>query len=61
MGLGLKRLENETWYECAMRYAWEWGMEVEVDEWYTMYKEEGLSDEDAAFSACYEWDICDLM
>ena len=59
--LGIKRNPDESWHDCAMRYAKKYGLEHEVEKEYQESIAAGESEESAAWCACYEWDICDLM
>lgn len=61
IGLRIKRTDDETWLECALRYGSKFGVEVEVREAYDHYITEGDTEEEAAFSACYDWDICEVV
>lgn len=60
VGLRLERMENETWKEAALRVAKAHGLEGEVDESYKKHIEEGDSEEQAAWAACYDWDLLDV-
>lgn len=60
VGLRLERQENETWKEAAMRVARAHGLEGEVDEEFKKHIEEGKSEEQAAWCACYDWDLLDV-
>lgn len=60
MSLYLQRKDNETWFQCAMRYAKKYGMENEIKEWYNHYIEKGRPENEAALLACEEWDILDF-
>ena len=57
--LVLTRNENESWLECALRYAKPYGMEHEVKEYYDEFIANGSTEENAAFDACLEWDLLD--
>lgn len=60
-GLKIVRLVNETWRECAHRYGARYGLEIEVlREYDRNISEFKMSEAEAAFDACYEWDICEL-
>lgn len=61
MKLALTRKGNETWLEAAVRYAKTEGLERDVIKWYYRYKDGGLTDEEAAYEALYEWDLLDLV
>lgn len=56
----LRRNENETWLQAALRLAKPWGVEAEIQESYDSAIAEGISEAQAAFDACYDWDICEL-
>lgn len=58
MSLVLHREENETWLEAAQRNAKQYGVEVEVTAcYYEFLLIGGVSESQAAFDACYEWDV----
>lgn len=61
VGLGCHRRDDESWRDCALRYAHKWGLEREVMEMYDDSKASGAKDEDACWHALYEWDLLDLM
>ena len=61
IGLKITRNEGETWFECAMRYAKVYGLEEEVRRDYDEAIERGLPEDEAAFEACYEWDVCEAF
>jgi hypothetical protein len=46
-----------TWYEAAIETAKAWGLEDDVKESYDKYIKDGMSESEAAHSACYDWDI----
>jgi hypothetical protein len=54
-----KNRDDETWYECMMRYAKEYGLEDDCKEEYNIHIKAGYSDKDAAYYAAEEWDILD--
>ena len=60
VGLRLERQENETWKDAAMRVARAHGLEGEVGEAYARYIEQGDAEEQAAWAACYDWDLLDV-
>jgi hypothetical protein len=59
--LGIRREEGETWKDAAARIGKKYGLETEVMESYASEIEAGESEEDAAWAACYEWDVCELV
>lgn len=61
MSLVLRREEGESWYQAAIRQATKYGMEFEVDADYQSFIHLGYSDQEAAFDACYEWDVLDFV
>jgi len=61
MSLVLKKNENETWLQAALRYASKYGMEKDIQKYYDMYIKQGESEADAAYGACEEWDILDYV
>lgn len=60
VGLALRREENETWKDAAMRVAKKYGLEEEVGEAFDKYTAQGDSEEQAAWAACYDWDLLDV-
>ena len=60
MPLELTRKDGETWKEAALRLAKKYGLEVEVEATYD-HNIKSNPDYDAAFCACYEWDILDYV
>lgn len=61
VGLGMTKEKDETWRECALRYARPWGMEHEVAETYDAEIRSGSDEAEAAWTACYEWDVLSLI
>lgn len=59
--LAVHRLENEDWREAVERIAKKFGLEQEALEVYDSEVFKGADDADAAFAACYEWDICEYV
>lgn len=59
--LGIKRNVDETWRDCAIRYARTYGLEMEVAESFDAHIRAGVSEEDAALGACLDWDVADLV
>jgi hypothetical protein len=57
MPLKITRLENESWEDCARRYARPHGLELEVMENFRAAIARGENEDQAAFDACYEWDL----
>jgi len=60
VGLGVTRLENESWRDCVIRYAKTQQLEQECVELYDALVKHD-PEEDAAFTALYEWDCLDLV
>jgi hypothetical protein len=60
MGLGLKRMEDETWLECVIRYAEPFGLAGDVEEAYNTSIRAGMPEDEAAWGAAYDWDICEV-
>lgn len=58
MSFRLKREENESWRDCAIRQASKYGMADEVAQSFDSLLE-FEDEENAAFDACYEWDVLD--
>jgi len=52
----MKRL-NESWLHYAQRIATQYNLDDEVTAEYLRCKADGYSDIEAAWAACYEWDI----
>lgn len=63
VGVGIRRGEDETWRECAKRYARSWNASLEevVDKLYLHNIDQGDSPRKAAHNACYEWDVIELV
>lgn len=61
MALGLTRQPGESWLEAAVRQASKWGLEAEVREDYEAFVAAGEDEAQAAWGACYEWDVLDYM
>jgi hypothetical protein len=61
VSLGIRRQEGETWKDAARRIARVQGLEHEVMDIYEHEIARGSSEEEAAWTACYEWDVCDIM
>lgn len=55
--LVLKRVEKETWLQAAQRLAAEHGLVEEVTRKYYDFRRSGKDEEDAAWEACYQWDV----
>lgn len=60
-GIGIRRREDETWLEAALRLARPYQLEKEVREDYERFVSRGVSDEEAAWAAAYEWDIAEII
>ena len=59
--LSIEKRENETWLECAIRYAKPYGLEIEVKECYEENIKHGyLEESTCAYMACEEWDVIDF-
>lgn len=61
MSLVLKKRESETWREAALRQAARYNMEGEVAEFYDRFIAAGDTEDQAAWGACYEWDVLDYV
>lgn len=61
MSLGIRRQEGETWKDAAFRIARVHGLEHEVMDVYEAEIARGASEEEAAWTACYDWDVCEIM
>lgn len=57
MALVVRKLEGETWRECAVRYAARYGLESEVLEIFDRDVAAGVEEGRACWNACYEWDV----
>lgn len=60
MSLVLTRMPEESWRDCALRVARKFGLEQEVEDKYDERIDAGDSSEEAAWCACYEWDILEF-
>lgn len=58
--LVLRKQENETWLECIERYAAPYGLQLEVIKEFKRNILAGIDEAEAAWDACYEWDILDV-
>ena len=56
-----KDIDDATWFDTALRYAAPYGLEKEVTAYYEMFIKEGMQPNEAAYEACYEWDLLDLV
>ena len=61
MGLRLIKTANETWRECAARYGSKYFLEEEVLKIYDYDLAHGAEEFQAAYDACYEWDVLDYF
>jgi hypothetical protein len=62
MPLVLRRLDdNEDWKACALRYARKYGLEEEVGDAFRRLLQAGENPREAAFHACYEWDVLEYI
>lgn len=59
--LGIKRQPGESWRDCAIRIGRQYGLEHEVTEDYDAAIARGETEEEAAWGACYEWDVCEII
>lgn len=50
MSLRIRRAEGETWREAAARYGKAHDLELD----------NGIDEGEAAWNACYEWDVLDF-
>jgi len=60
IGLKITKLPSETWRECAARYGRRNGLEHEVLQVYDEFAKGNDDDDEAAWTAVYEWDCTDL-
>jgi len=60
IALGLRKRDDETWLDAALRMAKPWGLEHEIRTWYGYAIENGRPEDEAAWDACYEWDVLEL-
>lgn len=61
MPLRISRLNDETWQQCAQRYAERYGLEEEVQMSYEQSIDNGASEAEAALEACIDWDIAEFV
>lgn len=59
--VGIRRNEGETWRECAIRYGRRFGLQREITEMYDAAIKHGEIEEQAAWGACLEWDVADVI
>jgi len=55
--LVLRRHENESWLNCAVRHAKPYALEAEVITEYNYWIKQGKTSNEAAYFACEEWDL----
>lgn len=60
MPMVLRRIGEETWREAAARYGRRCGLEAEVLAFFDDERACGADECDAAWAACYEWDVLDF-
>lgn len=60
-GVGITRLDGETWRQAAERIASRWGLQDEVLEEFDMAVAAGEPEDQAAWGACMEWDVADMV
>ena len=56
----IARIAGETWRECAARIGRKYGLEHEVLAEFDKNVAAGDPEDDAAFNACWDWDVCEL-
>jgi hypothetical protein len=61
MTLRLTRKANQSWRDAAIEQARRFGMEDDVTEYFDRFIAARDSESEAAFSACYEWDVLDYV
>ena len=61
MSLRLTRKPDQSWRDAAIEQARRFGMESDVAEDFDRYKATGDTDENAAWCACYDWDVLDFI
>lgn len=61
MTLRITRKDDETWRECAARYADRYGLNGEVLDYYDSAVARGIDEGLAAWEACVEWDIAEFV
>ncbi len=59
MPLVLHKKEGETWKQAALRQASSFKLQDEVTTAYNNYTKNGMPKEEAAWCACYDWDLLD--
>ena len=58
--LVLRREDNESWFDAAVRLAAKYGLETEVAACYRANIHDKMKTEDAAWEACAEWDVLEF-
>lgn len=60
--LVLNKRVDETWLECALRYAAPYGLERDVENSFydALSRGKEVTEGEAAWCACHEWDILDF-
>lgn len=61
MSLRLSRKPDQSWRDAAIDQARRHGMERDVTEDYDRFVAAGDDPAEAAWSACYEWDVLDFI
>jgi len=61
MGLGVKKLEGETWRACVARVAGVEGLDEECLMDFDRAVAKGEDERDAAWEALYEWDCLHIL
>jgi hypothetical protein len=51
---------DESWHDCAVRHAKKFGLQFEVAKDFDTLVKQGNTEEDAAVTACMNWDVCEL-
>lgn len=61
MSLRLSRNPDQSWRDAAIEQARRFGMEIDVAEYFDICIAAGDTDSEAAWNACYEWDVLDFI
>lgn len=61
MSLRLSRKPDQSWRDAAIEQARRFGMEIDVAEYFDICIAAGDTDSEAAWNACYEWDVLDFI
>jgi hypothetical protein len=56
----IQRLPGESWRDCVKRIGLKYGLDHEVLTDFDRNVGAGEPEDEAAFNACWSWDVCEL-